>query len=328
MRRVRGIDFAVYENQEPTTLLATLAPTALAVVDDCLYHLDSIAEPPVHGSLPVAESQDPSVADKRADGCFFNRIEGMVVERHAVDIAILGGFELRQKRGSLERLQADRNTWQIIASIDGSLRKVLKVATALHAVCRDQDNGTVLSFDTELRIGLQVRAMYAVFRGQLAGLADLHAPADAKLRRAATAIASLVGLDAYSKMRIGDRFVLHQLRERIVACLREPRPAAATCKRLNVDLANFAELLRAINQRQELVEHDRQLIESLLSCDRPDATRLSRLVGLDDRLDFLLEIDAPWEETRPRLRRLLTRLTSHSGSLDLTTPTTQERKQS
>ncbi len=289
------------------------------IVEDCLNLLDAIADQRVDAWL-LAETGEPAQEDRRF-------VDGVMPESQAIDIAALGSFELRQELSILKRTGVEQSPWQIIARLDSALREVLKVATVLHSVCRHEDDDVALTFDTELRNGLQVRAVYSRFRRQIENLKHLDRSEDTKLRSAATCIACLAGRDIYPKMRIRDRLALSQLRERMVTCLRQAQPNAAECRRLGTDLRGFAELLKGINLRQELVEHDRKLIEGVLADDDFDPAQLASLAGLDDGLDSMIETGAPRVEIRPVLWHLLDNLagrTPHpSQTHKLTNPLTR-----
>src|SRR5262249_38620633 len=94
----------------------------------------------------------------------------------------------------------------------------------------------------------------------------------------------------YRAVRAQDRIVLRGLRDRAVAWGRHDRSSQEGLRLLG-DIATCADLLRAINRRQELRSHDEALLRALAG--EPGGGddwwgRVQRLEGLDEALDLLL----------------------------------------
>src|SRR5262249_21025571 len=116
------------------------------------------------------------------------------------------------------------------------------------------------------------------------------------LRYAAVSIAVMVGDGEFGDVRVRDRVLILQLQTRIVGWARagsDPEEGA----RLYRDVVTTADLLRAINLRQELAAHGRRMARDAaqaLSGGDPEvalvaaAPALLALRGRDDALDDLI----------------------------------------
>lgn len=234
------------------------------------------------------------------------------------NLAFAGRSELRR----VERLlnasgvaQAER-----VVGCEAARRKLRR---AIHAVLEVAGQALGHGFDIahgdgEVEAALAVRRMYAKFRRSLPPC-DAADPAQVRraLRYAAVSLAVMVGSADFSEIRVPDRQLLLGLQARILAWARE-RGSDAAGAQLYLDLQTAADLLRSINLRQELVAHDRALVEGLaaaVAAARSDgdvvaAARpaLTALLGKDDALDqiALSATDgAAASEVAPQLRAWL-----------------------
>ena len=111
------------------------------------------------------------------------------------------------------------------------------------------------------------------------------------LRYAAGALATMTTSAHHGTIRLPDRILMSQQRDRLLDWSRAGRPAASGLQLLE-DIWTCADLLRDINRRQELRTHDQELIGQLLDPASQSSadwvTRLERLSGLDDALDLLI----------------------------------------
>jgi len=124
----------------------------------------------------------------------------------------------------------------------------------------------------------------------------------------------LVGWEVYPSLRVRDRLHLRELQRRILDWLRSANDPAMGL-RVWQDLEAFIRMLSQINRRQELIEHDTQVVAavsaSIATCSEPalpEATieLLARLEGLDDDLDALLA--SPERSSPERWRAMFERL--------------------
>lgn len=212
------------------------------------------------------------------------------------DRAFIAVTELRQHR---QRLAAQRPTMapqEIISCCGSALRAIKKCLYAVEPFLCTLENQPPL-LPPRLATSLAVRRHYqklwafALSFGQVDEGSSRRA-----LRGAGTRIAILVGNDVYNLLREDDRYRLRDLQTRILGWLSgEEDPLAAL--RIWQDFALFVEMLRQINLREELIEHDRQVLQDasahLLAArtqeDQLAGRELLRsLIGLDDELDRLL----------------------------------------
>lgn len=147
-------------------------------------------------------------------------------------------------------------------------------------------------FAVELESALVVRRMYAQFRRSLRRAEDSSRESVlTALRYAAGALATLTTSPHHGTIRLADRLLLSQQRDRLLDWSRAGRPAASGLQLLE-DIWTCADLLRDINRRQELCAHDQGLVRELLHPAAQGGVlwviRLERLLGLDDELDRLI----------------------------------------
>ncbi len=213
------------------------------------------------------------------------------------NLAFAGRSELRRAERTLV---AAASPADLVVACESARRKLRR---AIHAVLEVTGHALGRAFDVdpvdaEVEAAVAVRRMYAKFRRSLprcdAGDAGQVRRA---LRYAAVSLAVMVGAADFSETRVQDRQLLLGLQARILAWARAGSTEAAGAQ-LYQDLLTAADLLRAINQRQELVAHDR-LIEARLAqilAGAGDAETqlatiqplLAELTGRDDGLDDLV----------------------------------------
>ncbi|MEM6794433.1 MAG: hypothetical protein AAF725_10665, partial [Acidobacteriota bacterium] len=159
----------------------------------------------------------------------------------------------------------------------------------------------------DIKDSLETRRLYGQFRRAI------HRPGEpqdldevtAQLRGAAHRIAILRDRKIYPFLRIYDRVPIRRLQKRIQAWLEEAWDPAVAAERerqgrqLLSDLVSFAELLKQINNREDLREHDRRTAMRLHrvffeSKNSPGSLEpghlgdLELLLGRDDELDALV----------------------------------------
>ncbi|MBL4687688.1 MAG: hypothetical protein JKY37_24040 [Nannocystaceae bacterium] len=244
------------------------------------------------------------------------------------DIAFIAKLECRQLQKTLRQLDGGSPPGVFIEACQRTRRRVLKALTALVRAIRSRlgDSGIDDSFVDELARSLACRRVLSALWTRIEATAEQ--PVLRRLRLAGTAVAMLQGNDAYYDLRLGDRLMLRVLQDRILQWLRSPTRDQRGGEALSQDLLGFASLSRRINDRSELIEHDRFVIEraltechSLLESDAPAMTqalaRLKSLVGLSANFDALLLADTL--PTPSRLREVLrAAVPASSAPADLT----------
>jgi len=255
------------------------------------------------GEVLATEDDEPvSCTLEDADDSFVRRAPPPTAETTAPhprigDLCFAGQLELQR---ALRELAAARTFDDQLTACETAHRKLLRAAGAVLDTARIAGYHDALDAEDHVRSealdcgpALAVRRAYAAFRKGLRRPEDNSPEAVmAAVRYAATALATLVSTPAYSDVRASDRIALRGLRRRALAWARDDRSPREGLRLLQ-DVWTCADLLREINQRQELRAHDAALIRSLL--DGPNGepgewmTRLERLTGLDDELDELIE---------------------------------------
>ncbi|MFW6067282.1 MAG: hypothetical protein ACOC97_03015 [Myxococcota bacterium] len=216
------------------------------------------------------------------------------------------------------------NQEQLLVLCDRARRKLRRSLRALaHALARQAGEDIDLGDegDVEVSAAVAVRYMYGKFRRALPACdGESSLPGISRcLRRAATALAMLIGDEDFAEVRVADRLLLRELQQRTLSWGRNPD--AAEGRRIYSDICSAAELLRGINMRQELRRHDADLLAELAAhLERPDLTaaelrnalvRMRALHGMDDELDALLAsayAGEPLEGLMSRLRQCVSTL--------------------
>ncbi|MGN6104308.1 MAG: hypothetical protein ACTHU0_04330 [Kofleriaceae bacterium] len=322
--RSKRIDIRAYEIATADRVAEELQPITLALLGDARALLGAILEVQQAVQPPAG---DPSSSAWASHLPFEREIDAAVAtklgSRRAVEeIAFIAQLELRQREDRLGRIGARHGATALLGECDSSLRRVRKALNAVDAaIAKAEDVPPLLDFTSELGTSLAVRRAYAKFRVRLK-LDGEPAPEAlrARLRAAGTAIAILVGWDAYPEMRVQDRLLLRDLQQRILGWLRGGQDStAAAGLRLWQDLGACVELFSLINLRQELVAHDAAVVRGLVEAAPSGAAlraALRPLEGLDPELDVLLHAANPEDEREAgALARLAARFArTHGGS--------------
>ncbi len=215
------------------------------------------------------------------------------------DVAFLAAMELKQRLAPLEA-PPRADSWERVCDCASAIRCVTMSLGALdRALAAAEQVSPVLDQGRELGTSLEIRRLYRKLWRFVAEAGEVGAPeVHARLRTAGTLIAILVGRDEYPHMRGNDRLQLTSLQRRILGWMGQPEPDLRAGGRLWDDFAGFARMLRQVNLRQELAQHDHDtLAEAAHTLARlpPSGAvssevlaRLRRLEGLDDSLDDAL----------------------------------------
>ena len=211
------------------------------------------------------------------------------------DLCFVGSFELlRCLRAVREAQQLDALAMVIEAARRKLARAVRAVLSAARGIPAAEQGlqGLGRRLGDELQSALAVRQLYADFRRGLRRAANQDSEGVlTALRYAASSLAALAASPHYAVVRASDRALLRRQRERLLGWAHAGKSARLGLELLE-DIMTSADLLRDINQRQELRAHDSALIRLLLEQPPDEHTewlaQLDRLRGLDDRLDALI----------------------------------------
>ncbi len=310
VERVRAIDVGTFESASSEVLSSELKPQTTSLLTQahqlvgCVLDACEVAEPPsCRGESELTELAEPfDPFDDLVDG------EGTVLDPDSrsriADIAFVARLELRHRAARLSQL-APQETANFLAECDSALRRVTKALCALdRVISRESSRPAYLDTLSELELGLQVRRCYASFRATIfahGDACDRLEDVEVHLRRAGHAIAVVVGQPIFGALRLHDRDQLRSLQRRILGWLKSERrlvDGAAVWR----DVCAFAAILRHIDRRQELIEHDSLVIRSALrslaaQTETDESEEISKRVfielaslhGLDDRVDELVD---------------------------------------
>jgi hypothetical protein len=231
------------------------------------------------------------------------------------DLAFVSISELRQHQHRLQGHRANQEAKELMSDCGSALRSIRKSLYALEPLlCEVAKTPRLLP--PRLHTSLLVRRQYQKLWSFAATTGDVSpATVRAALRGAGTRIAMLTGNPIYNHLREDDRFRLRELQGRILEWLREGDDHLVAT-RLWQDFALFVEMLRQVNLREELIEHDREALRAADSVLRVRGQAamsealalLSPLRGLDDGLDALLARDAHADELARELARVRAQL--------------------
>jgi len=236
------------------------------------------------------------------------------------DVAFLVQLELRQRAERLTRIGEGSTVLTVVGECESALRRIAKGLGAIDlAIARAEEVPPLLDFSSELESSLLVRGAYAKFRTNLLAHGTPR-PEELYgfLRAAGTAIAVLVGWQAYPLLRVRDRLQLRELQQRILGWLRpENRDDRTEGARIWQDVVTFVDMLMHVNRRQELLEHDACRLSELLAelgegaASEGSVARARTLLGLDDELDAFLAAAGPHDARA--LRDLLAPIAARLG---------------
>ncbi len=239
------------------------------------------------------------------------QVPAAVPARQLGDVAYIAALELRQHLQRLAGHRPDSDVQEMISDCGSALRALKKSLYAVEPLlCQVERIEAFLpsSLETSLQVRRHYRKLW-VFASQIGEVSP--DTVRGALRGAGTRISILAGSEVYALLREDDRFYIQKLQARILDWLRDgTEPGTGT--RIWQDFALFVEILRHVNLREELVQHDRELVGralALLETNgaaslRECVTSLRPSLGLDDELDAALQLPAAADDLLSVLRRV------------------------
>jgi len=308
--RVRGVEIRDFETQSSEALASGLAPQCAGLLQEAAATLQDVVDrlDPGHAE---SDGSGPGAVPGESDAFERTLDDAVDTRRLPGDVAFIAALELRQRRDRLTHLGRDQPPLAFIGECDSAMRAIRKALGALDAVIAEAA-GTAprLDFSSVLQSSLRVRRRYATFRARILASGEPRAEGlRQQLRALGTHIAKLVGWDVYPELRVHDRLQLRDLQARILGWLQAGEASAtADGVRLWEDLVAFVRMTGQINQREELVEHDRGVVEHAWRAlarvedggvvPEPILRLLASLEGLDEETDGLLQAGdrrvGPW----------------------------------
>ncbi len=306
-REAGELDPRAYEDGPDERLVADLGPRVLGVLLRATALLQDL-----HTWKPDGEevAGDAPEHHERHVRDFSFRVDALVAQEGEAtrlsELMAMAGFHLSMKT-TLVRNALHKDRWELLDACHSALRGTRKALVALeHVACEERGEAPLLDYRTELDLSLQVRLAFAKFREAVRSVLPAGAPAEGAgpgivrlLQGGSTALAVLVGRDAYPHLRARDRRQIRALQHKLLSAMRaQGAERDAMGRQALADLAVFAELVSLVNQREELIEHDRRLVREALEGLRalaPDDTpppawteALKPLRGRDGDLDQLI----------------------------------------
>ncbi len=325
LERARGAAFIVPEDtgyfsidDDLVRRVRDLTVRTIGLMRELTSYYD--AESAAHGETGTNNTNDGDFLDDIGA-----QISSQLAAREISGLAFVARGQLLEIQDSLASALEHKQVWAVAAHADSSLRHAGKALIAVESAVREYEGLEAKDHRwVDLQDSLETRRLYGQFRRAIlrGGEPRTHDQLTVCLKSAAPRIAILRGLEIYPFLRLDDRLTIRKLQKRIGAWLGEDDDTD-TGRRLWQDLVSFARLLMKINDREELREHDRQVVTTvyrLLFDPKRPAKRLSvgqrkeleRLAGHDDELDRLIhlanehsveDLRAPLERLRSQLQR-------------------------
>ena len=245
--------------------------------------------------------------------------------RQVAESCFAGAVELRRSRREVVTLRSHDDLLVACESGQRKLRRLIQAIREGAALAAGQPLLPASFARRELESALAVRQRFARLRRSLKPSAQVGAPSVLQsLRYAASGLAAIIGSSDFPEVRAADRMMLLSLQSRVLVWARNGGVSEDGARILK-DVETAADLLRGINLRQELREHDSALVLALLDETplRPVeivryVNRLAQLEGYDDQLDSLLwqaRASAPSAALLAQIRDLLAAAAPHERSL-------------
>jgi hypothetical protein len=320
IERVSELDVQVPDDGGVVEVATGLAPSMAELLQEGITQLQWVER-----LYETAAPEEAGVPDSLLE--IGELISAEMAVREVGDLAFLARNELATCRRDLQISQREGDVLKLASACETSLRRLRRILVSIEsAVYEYEGREPPMRILPDLKISLQVRNLYGRLRREiLARGSATSGRMEDHLLAVASRLGELRDLNIYPFLRFDDRIQIRDLLERIADWLREGSEADQNGQRLWQDLLGFAELLKQVNHRQELREHDRQVI--LDACaelfegeeERDQVTqelfsRLELLLGLDDRLDRQILARALWpaDRWRPPLTRLRRQLALES----------------
>ena len=298
--------FAVAEDLDSiSVLLSDWLPSISRLLSEALTILDDLER--------LAEQATTVRADIRQR---WSRSTGALVLPRAfdelADLCFMAAAECRACLRQLEPLSPDSDAFTLLVVMERAQARLSGGLCAVEARLAQMSGRASITRHVDLgRKSLRARRLVASFRLRLAGVAQQAEEDTEKLMRSiGTSFAWLLGHDHCSSLRASERLTARLLHQRILDWLRAG-DSPATGHRLWHDVSAFVELLRLINRRPEVVQHDYRIVlevSSVLADSDPHGPLpssvvepLNSILGRDELLDEMLGTDVDCARVLARL---------------------------
>lgn len=212
--------------------------------------------------LKASVDQLAKTADRAAEELLMH-LEVVASEPKMEDLCGIVRAEIDIERSRLGGLRKSGNTWELGVAAVATMSRLGKATAAIeNTLCDLRGVDRRLSVHEGLEVALAIRKAYAKLWSAIPAETGGDTTVEKKLRRGATAMASLVGRNVFLDLRATDRRLLLESQRRI----RKWLASGGTSEdgdQLWSDFSSFVSLLRLINQRSVLIEHDLQLLPEM-----------------------------------------------------------------
>lgn len=331
--QIDSVDVRVPEDSALISLAADLVPGVTRLLRDASALLGRVEE--IYGPDHFDSSPSADQSTDTLQGIGFQ----IATELAARDLSDVAFFARSDLRGTLDQLVAaatrKRGKQLTLAShCESGLRRVRKALVSVESALYEfegADAPTRRWFDVEL--SLQIRKLYWNLRQETGGhTVARDKPLEARLRAVLYRVVAFRELRVYPFLRVEDRVTLRRLLSQILDWLNGDQRDTSAGERLWQDLSAFAELLVQVSHRQELQDHDLQLVgkawrtlfpygDSVSEMPHDLLEELQALLGLDSDLDQLIMArnrrPQAWRPVLKGLRQQLSRVHLPAGRLDL-----------
>lgn len=220
------------------------------------------------------------------------------------DLAFIARGDLRACLQDL-RAAGEEDPWRVASVMDRSLRRIRRGLISVEsAICEFEGREGPIRFWGDLDTSLEIRRLYGELRREAKALDEdggASEPAQ-RIEQIAGRFTDLASHRIYPLLRIDDRQQIRRLHRRMRRFLLDAEgpegEGSEAGQRLWQDVVGFVSLLSAVNQREELRQHDRSVVDraykklfggrGVAFLSEGLLRELRALQGLDEELDELI----------------------------------------
>ncbi len=300
-RRINVNDFEEEQLEQAERLLRPLLARTLGLARGLLEQIQELTENNA-GADELDWADLAGAAGDAAAGSSRGRV---------ADVCSLARLQLAQRLEQLDHPLESADLWAFSALCNQCRGNIVQAVSAVEgAVAAWLGLAVELDLSADLENSIRVRQAYQHFHATVCAGGELTlVEVQPRLNQARAAAARLMDSPFVSELRIADRAQLRRLNEMMTTWL-EAGPTADPLAgmRLWSDVRALAEIMLQVNNRQDLIEHDRAALLRLLDlfynqaasieARREDVQReLARISGRDFELDELVQRGEPLAST-------------------------------
>jgi hypothetical protein len=326
LQRADGMDFTVSEETQRVPAITEVVPGVQQLLESAVEVLRAMQQ--LYESDAVLQKVVPEDSDPDSLTDIGVLISTEMAARGIADLAFVARGDLMSCRQELTKAVDRGSFWQMASRCDTGYRHLRRALISVESAIYEFEGREPPKRPwVDLSSSLEIRRAFGVLRRSVLG--DENDPTltvEERLERMAERLVALRGERYYPLLRFDDRVAVRRLYQRIVDWQEGRADEETTGQRLWRDVVGFTELLRQINHREELREHDLKALGSLLhemgprsaavqpSAGNPVSDRalelLESLRGLDNELDALLaQLDISQDPPNPEeVRAVVERL--------------------